>query len=100
MDLQQLTEAMHNFVREQGWYEDNSLRPQSLRNLVISLNLEAAELLEHFQWKDDLDDPSELSEELADVSLYLMQIASIAGIDLEQAILEKLKINYRRTWDK
>jgi NTP pyrophosphatase (non-canonical NTP hydrolase) len=99
MNITQLTEAMHHFVRSQGWYEAGSPRPQTLRNLAISLNLEAAEVLEHFQWDDRLENPEALAEELADVSLYLLQIASIAGIDLEQAILEKLKSNYQRTWD-
>jgi 8-oxo-dGTP diphosphatase len=100
MDIQQLTEAMHQFVRSQGWYESESLRPQTLRNLAISLNLEASEVLEHFQWSDEIDNQMELSDELADVALYLLQIASIAGIDLEQAILSKLKQNYKRKWDE
>ncbi len=99
MDIQQLTEAMHQFVRSQGWYEAESLRPQTLRNLAISLNLEASEVLEHFQWSDKTDNQIELSDELADVALYLLQIASIAGIDLEQAILSKLKQNYQRKWE-
>jgi NTP pyrophosphatase (non-canonical NTP hydrolase) len=100
MNLTQLTEAMHRFVRSQGWYEANSSRPQTLRNRAISLNLEAAEVLEHFQWDDRLENPKALAEELADVSLYLLQIASIAGIDLEQAILDKLENNYQRKWDE
>ena len=41
-----------------------------------------------------------LAEGLADVSLYLLQLASICEIDLEKAILEKLESNYNRTWDK
>jgi NTP pyrophosphatase (non-canonical NTP hydrolase) len=100
MDIQELTIAMHRFVSSQGWYESSSPRPQTLRNLAISLNLEAAEVLEHFQWKDELQNPSELAEELADVALYLLQIASIAEIDLEQAILDKLERNYHRKWDQ
>lgn len=98
MNIQELTQNMHDFVRSQGWYEPGSSRPQSLRNLAISLNLEAAEVLEYFQWKDKLDDPQGLAEELADVALYLLQIASIAEIDLEQAILDKLDHNYTRKW--
>jgi len=99
MDIQQLTEAMNRFVRSQGWYEADSRRPQTLRNLAISLDLEAAEVLEHFQWGDEPAKPDELGGELADVALYLLQIASIAGIDLEQAILNKLEQNYGRKWD-
>ena len=99
MNIQELTSVMHDFVRAKGWYEPSSLRPQTLRNLAISLNLEASEVLEHFQWRDEPADPQELAGELADVALYLLQIASIAGIDLEQAILDKLKTNYQRQWD-
>jgi NTP pyrophosphatase (non-canonical NTP hydrolase) len=100
MDIAELTNAMHRFVRAQGWYEPDSLRPQSLRNLAISLNLEAGEVLEHFQWNDQFEDTAGLAEELADVALYLLQIASIAGIDLEDAIIKKLERNYHRTWDQ
>jgi len=99
MDIRELTQKMHAFVEEQGWYEPDSTRPQTLRNLAISLNLEASEVLEHFQWEDQLDKPTALADELADVALYLLQIASIAGIDLEQAILHKLDVNSRRKWE-
>jgi NTP pyrophosphatase (non-canonical NTP hydrolase) len=100
MDIHQLTEEMHRFVEAKGWYEDGTPRPQTLRNLAISLTLEAAEVLEHFQWSDNPGDNEELRSELADVALYLLQIASVAGIDLEQAILDKLDQNYQREWDK
>ena len=100
MDLKGLTKAMHEFVRAQGWYEADSPRPQTLRNLAISLSLEASEMLEHFQWEENLTDPPALADELADVALYLLQLASLAGIDLERAILKKLERNYGRTWDQ
>ena len=100
MDIRELTEKMHNFVSAQGWYEDDSPRPQTLRNLAISLALEAGEVLEHYQWKEDSVDSEAMADELADVALYLLQIASIAGIDLEKAILRKLERNYQRRWDK
>jgi len=99
MDIQELTREMHNFVRSMGWYAPDSQRPQTLRNLAVSLNLEASEVLEQFQWKDTPPDQDALASELADVALYLLQLASLSGIDLEQAILEKLRINYQRTWD-
>lgn len=100
MEISELTQAMHQFVRSRGWYERDSPRPQTLRNLAISLNLEAAEVLEHFQWRDESQDPAALADELADVALYLLQIASIAGVDLERAILNKLEQNYQRHWDQ
>lgn len=90
---------MHKFVQQQGWYEPNSSRPQSLRNLAISLNLEAAEILEHFQWSDSLNSKEEFANELADVALYLLQLASLTDINLEQAILNKLDQNYQRIWE-
>jgi NTP pyrophosphatase (non-canonical NTP hydrolase) len=99
MDISQLTQSMHDFVQSMGWYEIDSPRPQTLRNLAISLNLEAAEVLEHFQWDEDLKDPRSFSDELADVTLYLLQIASVAGVDLEKAVLAKLGKNYHRSWD-
>lgn len=90
---------MHRFVGDMGWYSQGSKRPQTLRNLAISLNLEASEVLEHFQWQDNLVDPQALADELADVALYLLQLSSLSGIDLEKAILRKLEYNYRRNWD-
>ncbi len=99
MNLSELTEAMHKFVEAKGWYAKNSPRPQTPRNLAASLALEAAEALEHFQWGEEPKDKTALAGELADVTLYLLQLASLSGIDLEQAILNKLGENYNRTWD-
>jgi NTP pyrophosphatase (non-canonical NTP hydrolase) len=99
MDIRELTAAMNQFVTTKGWYGQNSSRPQTPRNLAISLSLEANEVLEHFQWGDESADPHALEGELADVALYLLQLASVSGIDLEQAIQDKLKHNYTRTWD-
>ena len=100
MDLHQLSEEMHRFVTAKGWYEADSARPQTPRNIATSLALEAAEALEHFQWGETPTDRLELAAELADVMLYLLQLASICQIDLEQAVLDKLKLNYTRTWDQ
>ncbi len=96
--LAELTQLMHEFVRTKGWYEPDSPHPQTMRSLAISLSIEAAEILEHFQWRETAD-PDRLAEELADVALYLLQLASISGIDLERAIHDKLAANYRRSWD-
>ena len=59
--------------------------------------------MEHFQWQENAD-PQALAEELADVALYLLQLAYLIDIDLEQAIMEKLAMNYKRfgkqgTWN-
>lgn len=99
MDLRELTRAMDEFVAAKGWYRPDSPRLQTPRNLAISLSLEAAELLEHFQWGEESQQPQEIAGELADVALYLLQLARVSGVDLEEAILAKLALNYQRSWD-
>lgn len=99
MTLQELTQAMHEFVAAKGWYRPDSLRPQTPRNIAISLSLEANEVLEHFQWKEQTNNLDDLAGELADVTLYLLQLAQVTGIDLEKAVLDKLDRNYTRNWD-
>ncbi len=98
MELKELEARMHEFVAAKGWYAADSPKPQTPRNLAISLALESAEVLEHFQWRDEVRNREALAEELADVALYLLQLASISGIDLEQAILDKLEENHGREW--
>lgn len=99
MDLKTLESAMHAFVESKGWYRQDTPRPQTPRNLAISLVLEAGEVLELFQWQDAAADSDALAAELADVMLYLLQLASLSQVDLGQAVLDKLAANYRRTWD-
>lgn len=98
MELKELERRMHAFVAGKGWYASDSPKPQTPRNLAISLALEAAEVMEHYQWREDSRDDNALAGELADVALYLLQLASISGIDLEQAILDKLEQNQTREW--
>jgi NTP pyrophosphatase (non-canonical NTP hydrolase) len=98
MHLSELEAAMHAFVASKGWYAPDSPKPQTGRNLATSLVLEAAEVLEHFQWREEARDSEALAGELADVALYLLQLASVSGINLEQAILDKLAANQTREW--
>ena len=91
---------MHRLVESKGWYASDSKRPQTPRNLAVSLSIEAAEILEHFQFTDEINDKDELGSELADVMLYLLQLASVSGIDLEEAVLRKIEVNKERTWDQ
>lgn len=97
MPLAELTEALRRFRDERNWAQFHTLR-----NLIVSLNLEASEMLELTQWKSDaemlalLDDPARheaLADECADVLLYLLLIADTAGIDLATAAREKLRKN-------
>jgi len=99
MTIEDLTEEMNRFVEAMGWYRDDSPSPQTPRNIAISLSLEAAEVLEHYQWGEEAEG-AELAEELADVALYLLQLAYLEEIDLEQAIMDKLGANYEREWAK
>jgi NTP pyrophosphatase (non-canonical NTP hydrolase) len=99
MEITDLTRKMEAFVHTKGWYMTGSNRPQTPRNLAIPLSLEANEVLEHFQWGDKIKDRNEFENELADVALYLLQLASVAGVDLEKAILKKLDTNAGREWD-
>ncbi len=100
MDIKHLTDAMHRLVESKGWYAPDSKRPQTPRNLAVSLAIEAAEVLEHFQFTDEIKDRDELASELADVTLYLLQLASVSGIDLEEAVLKKIEVNKSREWDQ
>ncbi len=98
--IDDLTNAMNHFVQAKGWYDEASSAPQTPRNVAISLSLEAAEVLEHFQWDEHVNDKAALAGELADVTLYLLQMAYLMEIDLEQAVLDKLSANYKREWSR
>lgn len=95
--IEDLTEMVVEFRDERNWEQFHTVK-----NLVISLNLEAAELLELIQWKDDLTVEREagteefqarLAEECADILLYLLLICRVAGIDLAEAAEMKIKRN-------
>jgi len=100
VDIQQLTDEMNRFVTAKGWYEPDSPFAQTPRNIAMSVAIEAAEVLEHFQFREQASNTEELAGELADVALYLLQLADLCDIDLEQAILAKLQQNYGRTWER
>ena len=92
MPLRQLTAELLRFRDERNWAQFHTLR-----NLIVSLNLEAAELLELTQWKSEEEmlgiSGEALRDECADVLLYLLLIADKAGINLEEAARNKLKKN-------
>lgn len=96
-DLKALTVALLEFRDARDWRQFHSLR-----NLITSLNLEAAELLELTQWKSDAEIdalPADakaaeaLRDECADILLYLLLVADTAGIDLVEAAHAKLVKN-------
>ena len=67
------------------------------KDLAISLSLEAAELLEIFQWSADdlecLEKKDKVKEELADVLNYCILMADAYGLDMDEIVSEKVRIN-------
>jgi len=100
-DLTDLMNRCRQFRDARNWRQFHSIY-----NLIVSLNLEAAELLEFTQWKDAstlarevLENPAQkdaMAAECADVLMYLLMLADAADIDLHQAVLQKMAINEQR----
>ena len=93
--LQALRKTLREFARERDWEQFHTPK-----NLATALSVEAAELLEHFQWLTDeqsrtLDDAKRtaVGEEIADVLLYLLQLADKLDIDPVQAAERKVRLN-------
>jgi len=96
--LAELRDALRLFAAERDW--DQFHFP---KNLAIALSVEAAELLEHFQWLPDVDSAtlpaetrSKVREELADVLLYLIRLADKLDIDLAAAAFDKMAVNAKK----
>lgn len=96
-NLKYLQKKLEKFVSERDWKQFHSLK-----NLSMSLSIEAAELMEHFQWvnEDDCDSKTlekneyqEIKEEIADVMIYSLMLSGEMGIDPLTAIEEKIKKN-------
>jgi NTP pyrophosphatase (non-canonical NTP hydrolase) len=97
-DIRRLTEKIKKFRDERDWAQFHNHK-----DMALSLVLEAAEVLEHFQWKSKEEVAAhaenckgELSDELADVAMYLFELADNLGIDLSAAIEEKLAKNSQK----
>ena len=81
----QIQEEVMRHMRDRDWDKNPP------RGLAISILLEAAELLEHYQWTDDsVGDNKELEEEVADILIYVIQFAALHDIDIALAIEHKL----------
>ncbi len=97
--IQQLTDKIKKFVKDRDWEQFHNHK-----DLALSLVLEAAEVLEHFQWKNgiELDEyislhKEDLADELADVFYWVLRISDKLGIDIIKAHkskLEKAKLKY------
>lgn len=97
-ELQQLTQALRDFAAARAWEPYHSPK-----NLASALSVEAAELLEHFQWLTEAQSRSlapekreEVGAEMADVFLYLLQLADKLGIDLVDAARRKMVVNAQK----
>lgn len=86
-DLYELMEDVVRFTNDRDWNQFHSPA-----NLAKSIAIEAAELLECYQWSDDAD-PSAVEEELADVLNYCLLMANKLGLDPIEIVKRKLAIN-------
>lgn len=87
MQFSEVKKEVKKFVEDRNW--DQFHTPD---NLAKSISIEAGELLECFQWSSDYD-PHAVKEELADVMIYCVQLADKLGISIEDAMVEKLRLN-------
>jgi dCTP diphosphatase len=93
----ELIKLVDDFVAERLWQ-----RFHDPKNLSASIAIEAAELMEHFQWlrsdeldavKQDRQKMAEIREEIADIAAYMLSFASVMGIDVSSALADKMQKN-------
>jgi len=96
----ELRTLMADFVAARDWH-----RFHDPKNLAASIAIEAAELMEHFQWlrsdelstvRENTDAMQAIGEEVADVLAYLLSFANAMQIDLSAALAAKMKKNERK----
>lgn len=97
MDLIKINNEIEKFVKERDWNQFHSVK-----NLSMALSVESSELLEIFQWMTEeqsekaKDDPvlkGKIEDELADIFVYLLRIVTKTNVNLEEAVLNKIKKN-------
>jgi NTP pyrophosphatase (non-canonical NTP hydrolase) len=84
--LKELKTEIDQFNKERDWDQFHSPA-----NLAKSISIEAAELLECFQWNDEKYDTEQVKEELADVINYCLQMSSVMGFDVKEIVEAKMK---------
>mgnify|MGYP001819704273 CR=1 FL=1 len=98
--VEQLKQLVDDFVGERDWHQFHSPK-----NLAMALAVEAAELMEHFQWIEVADSrevanhPEKLAaaaEEIADVLAYTLAIANSMGVDLSETLHAKMVKNAQK----
>lgn len=94
-DLHTLRDALRDFCAARDWH-----RFHTPKNLVMALSVEAAELVEHFQWATPEESQeltaekrAEVADEIADVLIYLTELADVLGIDPIDAARRKIAKN-------
>lgn len=95
-DIKNLTRKINKFVKDRDWKQFHNHK-----DMALSLVLEAVEVLEHFQWKASIKDinkhakhkKADIADELADVAIYLFELADNLEIDIAKAVEAKLKKN-------
>ena len=95
MEIESLSAELRKFAAERDWEKFHSPK-----NLASALVVEAAELLEIFQWMKEsesmnLDQPTlnKVKEEIADIQIYLLRISDVIGIGIAEAVQSKIKKN-------
>ena len=93
--MKELTERLREFAKERDWEQFHSPK-----NLAMALSVEVAEIMEHFQWLTQAQSKSlepekleKVKEEIADVMIFLTNLADKLGIDPVEAAKEKLEKN-------
>jgi len=94
-DIKNIIEKIKKFRDDRDWMQFHDPK-----NMAVSIMLEASELLEHFQWKtiEEVEtyakqNHNEIKDEIADIALYLFELADNLGIDLINAMEQKLAKN-------
>lgn len=85
--MDEIFEEIIKFQHERDWKKFHT--PE---NLAKSISIEAAELLEHFQWQKEYDE-NEVADELADVLIYCLYMADAMDFDIKEIILDKMEKN-------
>lgn len=97
MNISNLNNIIDEFVKDRDWEKFHSPK-----NLSMALSVEASELLEIFQWqteeeyKNDPEILSKASDEIADIFYYLLRISGKLNINIEEALLAKMKKNIEK----
>ena len=96
--LNQIKTRLRNFAAERDWDQFHSPK-----NLAMALIVEAAELVEHFQWLTEEqsqtlppDKLAEVEQEIADIQIYLIRLADKLGVDMEKAVNAKIELNEKK----